>query len=137
MNALPLAVGWVFACAICGGLLVVAVDRLIWRRKRRRLVADGTFPQPGTETEEDVQRLLRAGQPDAAIRCYQTIHHVSYQRAKDQLIAPPVAEYVHFPVGFLVGIAIGAAVRNIGLGFAIGLVLGSLFTFLHRKRRTP
>lgn len=137
MNPLTSAFAWIFACAILGGLMVVAIDRAVWQRRRRRLIADGTYPQSGAETDEDVQRLLRAGQQDAAIRCYQVIHRITYQRAKDHLIAAPGAEYVHFPVGFLVGIAIGAAVRNIALGFGIGVALGSLFTFLHRKRRAP
>lgn len=137
MNTWTFAFGWVFACAILGGLIVVAVEFLLVRRKRRRLRAANLYPPPGAETAEDVRKLLEAGHEDMAIRCYQAVHRVNYQQARDQLLgrkATPVLGYGFPFFGLSAGLCIGAAMKNIPLGTGLGFFAGSLIAYLIRRQ---
>jgi ribosomal protein L7/L12 len=49
------------------------------------LQKSGTYPPPGTETNQDVLRLAQAGEKIAAIRCYRAIHRVGLKEAKDAM----------------------------------------------------
>ena len=137
MNTWTFVMTWVFAWAIAGGLIVVAVDALVAQRKRRKLIAAGLYPRPGTEKDEDVQKLMRAGQVDMAIRCHRAIHHVNYQQAKEALLGTKPPEYRFAPAGLILGLGIGIACRNVGLGMMLGLVLGIIFALLSTRRRAP
>jgi hypothetical protein len=137
MNAWVFAITWVFGWALLGGLTIAAVDSLAAQHKRRRLTLAGLYPKPGTETDEDVQRLLQAGHQDMAVRCYQVVHRVSYQRAKDRLMGPKPAEYAVIPVGLIFGLSIGLFVRNTALGVALGLLLGVSVGFALLRRKRP
>ena len=137
MNTWTFAMIWVFAWAIAGGLMMVAVDALVAQGRRRKLMAAGLYPRPGTETDEDVQRLMAAGQVDMAIRCHRSVHHVSYQLAKEQLVGTKTPEYGFVPAGFILGIALGFALKSTAVGVGLGLMLGAAFGALARKRRDP
>ena len=136
MNTWTFAIVWVFAWAILGGLIIASIGTITAQRKRRRLIAAGLYPKPGSETDEDVQRLMGAGQQDMAIRCYRTVHRVSFQQAKDQLIGSKPAEYGLIPIGLIFGLSIGLGFRNTALGAGLGLILGVTLALLMRKRRT-
>lgn len=137
MNTWTLVFLWVLVPAISGGLIIVAVDALVARQKRKKLIAAGIYPKSGKETDEDVQKLMAAGHVDMAVRCYRAIHHVSYQRAKEHLVGARNPEYGFIPAGFLLGIALGVALKSLALGAGLGLILGAAFGALARKRRAP
>ena len=133
MNTWTFVVEWVLAWAVLGGLIIVAADKIVVSRKQRRLVAAGVYPKPGTETDDDVQRLLAAGHRDMAIRCYATVHRLGYQESKDRLIGRQPAAYVLHPVGLVIGLAIGLALKNIGVGVGLGLLLGIILGFVMKR----
>ena len=133
MNAWILAVVWVFGWAILGGLMVAAAGMLAARNKRRRLIAAGLYPGPGTETEEDAQRLLQEGHEDLAVRCYQAVHRVSYREARDRLLGPKPAGLGFLPIGLVLGLSMGLLLRNTALGAALGLLLGVVVAWQMRK----
>lgn len=136
MNTWAFAFTWVISAAVGGGLLVVGIDALVAWRKRRRLIAAGIYPRPGTGTDEDVQRLLSAGHTDMAVRCYQSIHQVSYQQAKDRLhVTQPRPFYGFQFFGLAAGMALGAAFKQMPLGAGLGLVVGSAVEFLMRRHQ--
>ncbi len=135
MNTWTFVVEWVLAWAVLGGLIIVAADRIMVSRKQRRLVAAGVYPKPGTETDEDAQRLLAAGHRDMAIRCYGKAHRIGYQEAKDRLIGPQPAAYVLHPAGLVIGLAVGLALRNVGAGVGLGLLLAIILPLLAKKLR--
>jgi hypothetical protein len=134
MNTWTFVIVWVCGWAILGGLIIVVIDALVVRRKQRRLITAGLYPKPATETDEDVQRLLQAGYPDMAIRCYQAVHRVSYSQAKDRLIGVKPGEYGFVPIGLVFGLSLGLFLKNTALGAALGLLLGLSFAFLMRKK---
>lgn len=51
-------------------------------RKVSRLRALGLYPEKGQEREEDVARLLLAGEKTMAIRCHRALHKVGLRKAK-------------------------------------------------------
>lgn len=66
---LLLTVGWVIAVRL--------------QRRVQRLKDAGVFPQPGEETEADVDRLLHLGLKIEAIKVFRTVHEVGLREAKD------------------------------------------------------
>lgn len=52
-------------------------------RKHAELRARGLYPADGHETDEDVLRLVQAGEKIMAIRCYRSLHKVGLKEAKD------------------------------------------------------
>ena len=52
-------------------------------RKHAELRARGIYPEDGHETDEDVLRLVQAGEKIMAIRCYRVLHKVGLKEAKD------------------------------------------------------
>jgi ribosomal protein L7/L12 len=52
-------------------------------KKVAGLRARGIYPQDGKEREEDVLRLLQAGEKIMAIRCYRSLQKVGLKEAKD------------------------------------------------------
>jgi len=100
----------------------------------------GLYPKPGAETDADVQQLLAVGQQDMAIRCYKTIHRVTYQQARDRLLSEPATEpagYYGMPfLGMVLGLGVGAVIRNVGLGMLIGFSFGCGLAAFIRKRRS-
>jgi ribosomal protein L7/L12 len=47
----------------------------------------GVYPEEGKAKEDDVLRLLQAGEKIMAIRCYREIHNVGLKEAKDAVEA--------------------------------------------------
>ena len=62
------------------GVVVVSYAFVATRDSTAR--RSGLLPQVGTATMADVERLVRAGERIAAIRCYREIHHVGLAEAK-------------------------------------------------------
>jgi len=67
---------------IIGFAGVVALAFIFTSRRDSKLQESGLSPAPGQATMADVERLVRAGQRIAAIRCYREIHHVGLAEAK-------------------------------------------------------
>jgi hypothetical protein len=125
---------WVASWAILGGVIMVSLDAMVARRRRRQFIASGIYPGPGTETEEDARRLLQAGHTDMAIRCYRAVHQLGYQQAKDELLGTKSAGYGILPVGLIFGLSMGLFLRNhTVLGAGLGLLLGVSLVFFVRK----
>ncbi len=59
----------------------VMMERAI-RRKVDGLRALGLYPQPGKASDEDVRRLVRAGQQVLAVRLYREVHGSTLAEAK-------------------------------------------------------
>lgn len=133
MNTWTFSIIWVLGWIVVGGMLVVVAGAWAVRRKRSRLIADGLYPKPGNEKDEDVQRLLQAGHADMAVRCYQAVHRVSYREATEQLIGTTPTGYGYLPLGLVVGLSVGYFLRNPALGAGLGLMLGAGFASLMRK----
>ena len=62
-----------------GGYALVRRSQANVRRLRER----GMYPQPGEESDEDVDRLLQHGHKIDAIKVYRAIYQVGLQEAKD------------------------------------------------------
>ena len=62
---------------------VAIVSILGSKRKVVELRARGIYPQVGMARDEDVLRLLQAGEKIIAIRCYRELHRVGLKEAKD------------------------------------------------------
>jgi ribosomal protein L7/L12 len=66
---------------------VIAVALLLMnlhnRRKLALLRARGIYPEPGTETDADVVRLIQEREKILAIRCYRAIHGGGLKDAKE------------------------------------------------------
>ncbi len=69
----------VIGLLLAGGWLLVSR----YQQKVQRLRNTGVFPQPGQETEADVDRLLQMGQKIEAIKVFRALHGVGLQEAKD------------------------------------------------------
>lgn len=53
---------------------VIFISGRQWRLRRRRVEQSGLYPPPGRGSDEDVERLLRAGEKLLAIRLYREVH---------------------------------------------------------------
>ncbi len=69
----------VIGLLLAGGWLLVSR----YQQRVQRLRDRGVFPQPGQETEADVDRLLHMGQKIEAIKVFRALHGVGLQEAKD------------------------------------------------------
>jgi len=76
--------GIVVILIIAGILVIVAAASILTTQKKiSALRARGIYPKEGKESEEDVIRLLQAGERIMAIKCYRTVHNVGLKEAKD------------------------------------------------------
>lgn len=126
---------WVIASALLAGVIIATGEAIVVRTKRRQLTSAGLYPKPGAETDEDVQRLLSAGQEDMAVRCYQAIHRVNYRQAREKLqVTKPGDAKIYF-LGLAIGIAAGVATKHIAVGVGLGLLLGRVLGILIEKKR--
>jgi len=136
MNPWIFAFTWVFSAAIGGGLIVLAIEAVVARHRRRKLIAAGIYPRPGTESDEDVQRLLLSGHEDMAVRCYQKVHRGSYQHAKERLGLVKHSAHYGFPFfGFVLGLSLGMIFKKTTLGVALGIILGTVLEIVARRIR--
>lgn len=73
------------------GLIVLAgpVAWLLSARRLRTLRANGFYPQEGSESETDVERLKAAGETVLAVRCYRAVHRVSLEEAHAAILGRP------------------------------------------------
>jgi len=71
----------VAACAF--GISVAFIATRSAERKVADLRERGIYPAAGNEKDEDVLRLLQAGERIMAIRCYRSLHKVGLKEAKD------------------------------------------------------
>ena len=53
----------------------------------QRAQESGLYPPPGSGTDSDVERLMRAGQKITAIKLYRELHHVDLKTAKEAVEA--------------------------------------------------
>jgi ribosomal protein L7/L12 len=53
------------------------------KKKVDALRVRGLYPEEGRATDDDVRRLLQAGEKIMAIRCYRELHQVGLKEAKD------------------------------------------------------
>jgi hypothetical protein len=82
------------ATVYVGALLFLAIILLGWdkarcERKRAKLRVDGIYPAEGTETQADIDRLLKLGHRDMAALCYSSVHGVGVYHAQQLLPRPP------------------------------------------------
>jgi ribosomal protein L7/L12 len=70
----------VWIAVVVLGVLVVSFAFVAVRDSAAR--RSGLLPPAGRATMADVERLVRAGERIAAIRCYREIHHVGLAQAK-------------------------------------------------------
>ena len=128
MNAETLVVVWILAWALGGGLVIFAVDAVLNRARRNRLIAAGIYPKPGTETDDDVRRLQEAGRPDLAVTCYRAVHRVGEREARAALLGETTLPPSRYPVAqvtlMLLGVGLGTALKHAGIGLVIGLAVG-------------
>jgi ribosomal protein L7/L12 len=73
----------IFVAAGAFGISVAFIATRSAERKVADLRARGIYPAAGDEKDEDVLRLLRAGEKIMAIRCYRSLHKVGLKEAKD------------------------------------------------------
>jgi len=75
---------WMLVPVVLVGSLavVVATATVKTQRKLKSLRARGVYPEAGAETDDDVRRLLDAGEKIMAIRCYRAAHEVGLKQAK-------------------------------------------------------
>jgi ribosomal protein L7/L12 len=75
-----------FGCSVLiAGLFGIGAAALATRAAEKRVAglrASGNYPDHGKEREEDVLRLLSAGEKIMAIRCYRDLHKVGLKEAK-------------------------------------------------------
>lgn len=122
--------GWGVISAI-----VVALQTFLFRQRVARLRARGIFPARGAETSAAVAHLHQLGEIDAAARCYQAIHRVSFQAARDRVTGDRLyrPRWLLLTVG-LVAMAVIATVAATGhIGLAIGMICFAVFLSLARR----
>jgi hypothetical protein len=81
-------IGWVAVAA----LLLVIVAHALTSFQVAKLRRAGRYPQRGTATMADVERLLNMDSRGLAVRCYREIHGCSVRQASDAvgaLVAKP------------------------------------------------
>lgn len=64
----------------------------VYAQKVATLRAQGLYPQPGEETDEDVCNLYRSKRRIFAVKLYMEMHGVGFKQAKDeieQMVATP------------------------------------------------
>jgi hypothetical protein len=77
-SAMPF-IGWVAVAA----LLLIIVAHALTSFQVARLRRSGRYPQCGTATMADVERLLKMDARVLAVRCYREIHGCSLRQAND------------------------------------------------------
>ena len=77
--SLVILIGLGILVLLGGGYALVRRSQANVRRLRER----GMYPQPGEESDEDVDRLLQHGHKIDAIKVYRAIYQVGLQEAKD------------------------------------------------------
>jgi ribosomal protein L7/L12 len=76
----------IIVSVILAAALGTAVAFVATRRAERKVAglrARGLYPESGSETEQDIVRLLQSGEKIMAIRCYRSLHKVGLREAKD------------------------------------------------------
>ena len=71
---------------VAAGLFAIVIAVVAWRLSERNLAdlrARGIYPAAGSEKDEDVLRLARAGKKILAIKCYRSLHEVGLKEAKE------------------------------------------------------
>jgi ribosomal protein L7/L12 len=74
---------WVCVGVFIAVFIAVFIGQLASEKKAAVLRARGIYPARGQEKDEDVLKLLRAGEKIMAIRCYRSLHRVGLREAKD------------------------------------------------------
>ncbi|HYC71808.1 MAG TPA: hypothetical protein VEB66_11415 [Opitutaceae bacterium] len=70
--------------AIVAVVIVIAIAA--GRRTGKKIAGlrmRGLYPPEGKESDDDVLRLLEAGEKTLAIRCYRSLHQVNLRTAKE------------------------------------------------------
>jgi len=71
--------------------LLILLPSIAFHLKLRKLRQQGQYPETGTASMDDVDRLLERGDTVLAIRCYREIHRCDLRQAKaaiEAMIAP-------------------------------------------------
>ena len=72
-----------FLITSCALMVLAVVVFLASSKKVMDLRNQGLYPEEGDGTDEDIVRLLNAGEKTLAIRCYREIHKVGLKEAKE------------------------------------------------------
>lgn len=79
---------WMTPVVLVGLVMgIVLIGLYFSARKVASSRARGIYPEAGKEREQDVVRLLSAGEKIMAIRCYRAVHRVGLKEAKDAVEA--------------------------------------------------